>query len=155
MANADLYEDDFTAWAEAQAEALRKRSLNEVDWANVAEEIEDLGRSNTRTFQSLVELILQHLLKIEYSGLAEPYAHWADEIDAARHNLSKEATPTLLARAPGDLAARYAYAIRALRLSYRRRNERAPDVPDACPYSWEDVLGRGEDWIPGPAAPPK
>ena len=64
----NLYERDFTAWAEAQVEALRKRSANEIDWENVAEEIESVGRSDTRAFNSLVEHILAHMLKIEFSG---------------------------------------------------------------------------------------
>ena len=41
----DLYEDDILLWSEHQAEALRRRAANEIDWENVAEEIEAVGRS--------------------------------------------------------------------------------------------------------------
>jgi hypothetical protein len=41
----DLYEDDILLWSEHQAEALRRRATNEIDWENVAEEIEAIGRS--------------------------------------------------------------------------------------------------------------
>lgn len=38
------YDLDTYAWAREQADALRRRSANEIDWENVAEEIESLGK---------------------------------------------------------------------------------------------------------------
>ena len=38
------YDLDLHDWAHAQADALRRRSANEIDWENVAEEIESLGK---------------------------------------------------------------------------------------------------------------
>ena len=146
----NLYERDFTAWAEAQTEALRKRSANEIDWENVAEEIESVGRSDTRAFNSLVEHILAHMLKIEFSGATEPLAHWRYEIGVARLNLEDTATPTLRARAPEDLSKRYRRARKTVLLNAEKRAEPPPDLPLECPYVWADVLGRGADWIPPP-----
>ena len=146
----NLYERDFTAWAEAQTEALRKRGANEIDWENIAEEIESVGRSDTEAFQSQVEVILAHFLKIEFSDLSEPLLHWQAEIDAARSNLERKATPTLLARAPADVSRRYSYAVKDVRRAYKRRGETPPDLPSECPYTWDDVLGRGGDWTPAP-----
>jgi len=42
----DLYDLDFVQWSSSQADALRRRAGNEIDWENVAEEIESLGRSD-------------------------------------------------------------------------------------------------------------
>ena len=53
----DLYEDDFYAWTQAQAQALRApgmRASNVVDWERVAEEIEDLGKRDVLAVQSLL-----------------------------------------------------------------------------------------------------
>ena len=50
-AMADLYEDDILLWSERQAELLRRRAAGELvndaelDWPNIAEEIEDVGKS--------------------------------------------------------------------------------------------------------------
>src|SRR5215470_15760572 len=44
----DLYEDDILLWSEQQAELLRRRAANDLDWANLAEEIEDVGKSQLR-----------------------------------------------------------------------------------------------------------
>ena len=46
----DLYEADILAWSENQAALLRRlatgeRVNNQIDWANVVEEIESVGRS--------------------------------------------------------------------------------------------------------------
>ena len=44
----DLYDEDFVAWSERQAALLRRRAAGElvndaeIDWTNVAEEIEAL-----------------------------------------------------------------------------------------------------------------
>ena len=46
---ARLYEEDFVRWTEEQSRALREAALSPtntpLDWENLAEEIESLGRS--------------------------------------------------------------------------------------------------------------
>lgn len=59
----DLYEKDTYGWAVQQAEALRRRSANEVDWDNVAEEVESVGKSEARELYSRYVVLLTHLLK--------------------------------------------------------------------------------------------
>ncbi len=45
----DLYDTDVVLWSEQQADLLRRRALGilvndgELDWTNIAEEIESLG----------------------------------------------------------------------------------------------------------------
>jgi hypothetical protein len=53
----DLYEADIAAWAEQQANALRRRAANEIDWENVAEEIESLARSDRRKIRNRLAVI--------------------------------------------------------------------------------------------------
>jgi hypothetical protein len=53
----DLYEADIAAWAEQQANALRRRAANEIDWENVAEEIESLARSDRRKIRDPLAVI--------------------------------------------------------------------------------------------------
>jgi hypothetical protein len=40
-----LYDTDILLWSEQQAELLRQRSANSLDWDNLAEEIADVGLS--------------------------------------------------------------------------------------------------------------
>lgn len=48
----NLYDSDTYTWALRQADALRRRAAGEIDWENVAEEIEDLARSDRRALRS-------------------------------------------------------------------------------------------------------
>jgi Domain of unknown function DUF29 len=117
-----LYDEDFYAWTVQQADLLRRLPLtsNSVDAGHVAEEIEDLGRGELRTAQSFVEHIIEHLLKLEFSGLADSAEHWRDEIVEWRLQLDKTLTRSIEAKL--DLPARYKAALRLV-----RRLER--DVP--------------------------
>ncbi len=64
-----LYEHDALAWADRQAALLRRlmtgeRVNNAVDWPNVIEEVQDVGLSELRACQSLLQQAMVHLLKL-------------------------------------------------------------------------------------------
>lgn len=61
-----LYEQDFHLWLTTTAEQLRSRQLDEVDFDNLIEEIEDMGSSQRRELQSRLIVLLMHLLKYQY-----------------------------------------------------------------------------------------
>lgn len=61
-----LYDDDVYTWAITQADALRRRSANEIDWDNVAEEIEGVGKSQASELRSRYVILLAHLLKWQF-----------------------------------------------------------------------------------------
>ena len=59
----ELYSRDFYGWLVEQAEALRLRSANKIDWENLLEEVEGLARSERRELGSRLAVLIQHLLK--------------------------------------------------------------------------------------------
>lgn len=63
---AALYERDFHAWLTEQARQLRGRSHNDIDWDNLAEEVESVARSERREIRSRLALLVQHLLKWQF-----------------------------------------------------------------------------------------
>ena len=67
--HSELYDRDFVLWTEQQATALRRAKDTNLplDWENLAEEIESLGRSDRRELTSQIRRIIHHLLKIELS----------------------------------------------------------------------------------------
>jgi len=73
-------------WTEEQAAALRRANgFNlPLDWENLAEEIESLGKSDRRELRSQITQILRHLLKLEVSPAKEPRAGWQATIREAR-----------------------------------------------------------------------
>ena len=64
----DLYDRDAYSWAMQQADALRRRSANEIDWDNVAEEIESVGKSQSSELYSRYVVLLTHLLKWRFQS---------------------------------------------------------------------------------------
>lgn len=90
---AALYEEDFVRWTEAQADALRRaagqRSNLPVDWSNLAEEVESLGRSQRRELRSRIAVIIEHLLKLELSPSVEPRFGWIETIGRERCDVER------------------------------------------------------------------
>ena len=79
-----LYEHDALAWAEQQADLLRRLAAGErvnaaVDWPNVIEEVQDVGLSELRACRSLLRQALLHLLKLHAWPGSAAAAHWRDE----------------------------------------------------------------------------
>lgn len=144
-----LYDRDYVAWTAEQARALRARrgGENALDYDNLAEEIEDLGKSETRACESQVENILEHLLNIESVGPVEAVPHWRGEISGFRHELSKRLTATVENRIRPELPAAAAYVVRRL-----SAGGLLPDAEAALlrvqDYDWDRVVD--PDWYPAP-----
>jgi len=102
----DLYDSDFVRWTEEQAAALRRAAAERVnaplDWENLAEEIESLGRSDRTKAVSLTRQILVHLAKLRFSPAPDPRKVWARELRGYRHQLREllADSPSLSARLP-------------------------------------------------------
>ena len=83
-----LYEADFVRWTTEQANALRDLarvgSNLALDWENLAEEIESLGRSQRSELRSRIRTIIRHLLKLEISPATEPRAGWRETVRNAQ-----------------------------------------------------------------------
>ncbi len=58
-----IYDTDFLAWTREQADALDRRSANELDWENLREEIDSLGKSLKRELGNRLRVLNAHLLK--------------------------------------------------------------------------------------------
>jgi enoyl-CoA hydratase/carnithine racemase len=89
-----LYERDFAAWAEAQAEALRAGRLDALDVEHLAEEIGDLSKRERDAIESHLETLVLHLLKWRYQPDRRTRS-WEATIKVARRNIAK-----LLRRSP-------------------------------------------------------
>uniref|UniRef100_UPI000AEE0818 DUF29 domain-containing protein n=1 Tax=Candidatus Thiosymbion oneisti TaxID=589554 RepID=UPI000AEE0818 len=63
MTSATRYEEDVIAWATEQASLLRAGQFDQLDTEHLAEEIEDVGKSEQRELVSRMTRLLAHLLK--------------------------------------------------------------------------------------------
>lgn len=60
--NKPQHDSDFFSWTRAQADALRRRSSNELDWDKLAEEMDALGSTEIRELESSYRVLQSHLL---------------------------------------------------------------------------------------------
>ena len=77
-------------WTEEQAAALRRAKVSNLslDWENLAEEIESLGKSDRRALRSQTRRILRHLFKLETSPAVEPRTGWRATVRDARSEIA-------------------------------------------------------------------
>jgi Domain of unknown function DUF29 len=141
---AELYDEDFYAWTQQQAEALRThfRGDNRLDVEHLAEEVEDLGKSELHAGESFVESVIEHFLKLD-SGWVEARNHWRAEVDAFKASIERKATPRIRQQVETELESLYD---RARRAAARSLHPREPDLvrrlPKRCPYGWAAIWHR-------------
>jgi hypothetical protein len=61
-----LYEQDFYQWVQTTVTQLRSRDLSNLDWDNLIEEIDSLGKQEKRELVNRLIVLLMHLLKWEF-----------------------------------------------------------------------------------------
>ncbi|MBS9423018.1 DUF29 domain-containing protein [Photorhabdus caribbeanensis] len=84
--NHTRYETDVVAWANEQAALLRAGKFSEIDITNIAEEIEDVGKSEQRELASRMAVLIAHLLKWKYQP-SHRGASWERTIKAQRKEI--------------------------------------------------------------------
>ena len=138
---AELYDEDFYAWTQEQAKALRThfRGDDRLDVEHLAEEVEDLGSSELQAVESFVEQIIAHLLKLDYSGQDAPRPHWRAEVLNFRRSAGRKISPTIRRKVESEVDELYEVgrpiaAVGALPLARR--------LPNTCPYDWDVIWHR-------------
>jgi hypothetical protein len=142
-----LYEQDFYAWARAQADLLRAGRYSDLDLEHLIEEVDELGESLKRSVRSRIRTIIEHLLKLEHSPAREPRGGWYDTILAQRSNLLDELTASLRREVEPTLPDLYDRARQNAATSLRKQGEHdgAAALPATCPYTFHQIAG---DWLP-------
>ncbi len=143
------YEMDLVAWAETNAALLRQGRLSEIDGLHIAEELEDVGKSERRSLASHLRNLLLHLIKWRYQkGLRG--VSWRLSIQNARQQIQDILvdSPSLRARLSASLENEYQ---RALVLAAIETGLPKSTFPADCPFSAEQILDY--DWWPEASGP--
>jgi len=137
------YEGDYYTWVLEQVALIRARRFDEVDAEHVAEELEDLGRSQLSKLHSALRVLVMHMLKWDQQPEHRTRS-WIYSIREQRRRYASliAANPGLKPRRAAVLAEAYEEA----RLWAADETHLQPeDFPDACPYTWDDLLERPFD----------
>jgi hypothetical protein len=149
-----LYDQDFYLWTQEQAAALRraKDSNLPLDWENLAEEIESLGKSDRRELTSQIRRILRHLFKLAASPAEQPRSGWRSTFVDARSEIEGvlEDSPSLRRQIDDLMRAQMKAAAQLASNDLGERGEPAAAIRerlDKGGFTVEHVLG---DWFPEP-----
>jgi Domain of unknown function DUF29 len=143
----NLYDEDFFVWSQKQAELLRDHRFDELDLANLIEEVEDLAGALERSVRSRARTIMEHLLKLQHSPTQDPRLGWRATIRNQRSELLNDLTPSLRRHLADSLSDLYDRARHDAEGSLRDHGEQsaADALPTACPYTLDQITG---DWLP-------
>ncbi len=148
----ELYRKDFPLWAQINYELLKERAFELVDWENLLEEIEGMARQELNEALKRLVNILVHLYKWDHlraytrAGYERGGIGWIKSIENERRHIRAliRAFPSIGKRLPDELQRAWYLAIpniieQAQDLDVELREE---DLPQECPYSYEEVMGR-------------
>jgi hypothetical protein len=137
------YDTDFLTWTERQAELLRRRAAGElvneaeIDWLNIAEEIESVGGNTRRELRNRLVRLLQHVLKWHYQPERRSRS-WRSTIRTQRREIED-----LLADNPslrGKLPELFVVAYERARTDALDETGLL-DLPRVAPFTVEQALG--------------
>lgn len=144
------YDTDFCAWTEEQGrllrEAARERINTPIDWENVAEEIESMGRSELRAVESALVRVIEHLLKLEFSPAAGPRNGWKATVTEHRGRLRRDLKSSPSLRGKIDLSEIFETARPMALYGLAQDGDAVGPLPVSCPYPLERLLDA--DWWP-------
>jgi hypothetical protein len=134
------YEDDLYTWVLEQVALLNEGKLSEIDAANVAEELADVGKSEYYKLQSAISVLTQHLLKWDYQTTGRSPS-WVATIKVQRKHIGH-----VIADNPGLKS----HVEKAMARGYEIGKELAvgetgldeSTFPSECPYAFEDMMNR-------------
>ncbi len=131
-----LYGSDFYAWTQQQAQLLRNHQLNDLDLLHLAEEIEDMGRSEKRELESRLEILLMHLLKWQFQPHLRSRS-WQLTIKEQRLRLERHLAdnPSLKTVLPSYLESAYRLATIGA-----EKETGFEAFPSTCPYTTTQIF---------------
>jgi hypothetical protein len=145
-----LLDTDFYSWTEEMAQTLRQRQAG-VDWEGIAEELEDLGKSQEAALKSHLQVLLAHLLKWAYQSDHRGKS-WRRSIGNSRDEVIEllDANPGLRRKLDAIFASAYRKARRDAAAETDLEEDSFPIDP---PWSFSEAIS--EDFLPAAIGPEK
>jgi hypothetical protein len=138
----DLYDVDVYEWSQHQATLLRRRAAGELvneaelDWPNIAEEIDSVGASQLRAVRSLLVQALVHDLKAQGWPDSFYVGGWRGEARRFRGDAADAYTPSM--RQHIDVQELYRRALVAM--PDQIDGQPPLPVPQTCPLTLDELL---------------
>ena len=139
----NLYELDYYLWIEDVLKKIQEKRWDEMDWGNLWEEIDDMGKSQKQRLTSNLRILLMHLLKWEFQAEKRTNSWKYTIIEHRRRILDQlENSPSLKNYLSSNFEATYQKARKDASLE---TNISLNAFPGECPYTVDAVLD--ENWF--------
>ena len=144
-----LYEQDFQVWLEKTIRHLQKREFAALDIDNLIEELSELGKSEKRTLESNLMILLAHLLKlkVQHNSPQSMKDSWYRSVIEHRQRVEKNLRDTPSLKSYLETAIQEAYpdarkvAIKEGKLAqFGVPIPQESEYPKICPFSKEQIL---------------
>ncbi|MGF1479351.1 MAG: DUF29 domain-containing protein [Cyanophyceae cyanobacterium] len=134
----NLYDTDFWLWIQQTAQQLKAKDFDTVDWDNLIEEIEALGRSEKKALLNNAKIVLLRLLKWKYQSDKRSNS-WLSSINEHRERLEVDfqESPSLKRFYNENFEALYQRARRRAAIETRLALK---SFPEQSPFTPEQVL---------------
>jgi len=141
------YDTDVVLWSERQADLLRRvaageRINDQVDWDNVIEEVESVGRSETDTVLSLLSNVMDHKLRLLGWPDHPAARHWQHETRAWLARIARRHRASMHIEA--EMAALFRIAQLDMETHMLDAGPPAERLPAACPWTLDELLAEAE-----------
>lgn len=144
---ATLYDTDFAAWAQQQADALRARQLDRLDYDNLIEEIESMGKQQQAELVSRLAVLLAHLLKWQHQSATRSVhgRSWQLTVKEQRRQVERHVrrNPSLQSYVVEAMSEGYGDA---LVIAARDSDLSEDEFPRTCPWRFDQLMTI--DWMP-------
>ena len=133
-----LYQQDFYGWTQQQGQALAQKQVVALDWQNLREEVESLGRQEYRELVSRLTVLLGHLLKWEHQSEKRSRSWFLtirEQRRAIRRHLHRN--PSLKSQICDALAEGFEAGVD---LALRETDLPLRAFPSDCPYEFDRVM---------------
>ena len=139
----ELYETEYDQWLTETVRLLKNGQLERLDYENLIEELEGLGRSERSAAKSLLLQIIVHLMLYQFwqSERERNANHWAGEIITFRVQLEDKLTTNLRNYLADELPKIYQNALLIV-----QKKTQLNSLPEQCPYSLQQLLDK--HWFP-------
>ncbi len=139
------YDRDIVAWADKQARLLRNKRFELIDIEHIAEEIEDVGKSEQRELANRMAVLTAHLLKWQFQPERQS-SSWERTIREQRKSLGfhLKKVPSLRTKLTDS---EWLESVWSDAVTIAVKETGLENFPEICPWAIEDIFS--QNWFPG------
>ena len=118
----ELYQQDLNLWRKEIVDAIQNRHLENMDWDNLIDEINDMTASERRALRSYTKRLVEHILKLKYWDNEREYNQrgWEKEVVNFREEIKSilEESPSLNNYLQENYLDWYAKSVKAMKREF-------------------------------------